>query len=453
MRQYEQKMPEHIVVIGGGIAGLTAAFRMKGARVTVLEAGPSVGGKLHTKHLDGYLVEQAANGWLRAEGGTDTLCADVQLSDSVIAANTSAKRRFIVHRGQLRELPGNPLKLATSDLLSLGGRMRLAREPFVAAKRGRTDESVADLARRRLGEEALQTLMDPMVTGIYAGDPEKLSAASTYPKLVKLEQDHGSLLRGLIASQRQKGEQMETLPDPWALETLTHGMSSLCEALAAQLADVRVDAAVTALKRVGERYSVVTARETFDADRVVLAVPAYAAADLLRDLDNELAGEVNAIAYNTVSVVALGFRRNQIPPLAGFGFLAPHREQRRLLGTLIESNVFPNRAPTDCVLTRTMVGGARRPELARLPDNALVAAIREELAYLCDIKAAPELVHIARHERAIPQYEVGHAARLTRIDARLAGLPGLFLAGSAYRGVSVNDCISDAGQIAARVLS
>lgn len=445
--------PRHIVVIGAGIAGLTAAFRAKagGACVTVLEAGDEVGGKLRTRHLHGFVVEEAANGWLRGDGGTDALCVDTNIGGTIVTANANARRRFIVHRGQLRELPANPLKLATSDVLSFTGRVRLAREPFVAAKRGRTDESVADFARRRVGDEALQTLFDPMVTGIYAGDPEKLSVGSAYPRLVELEQTHGSLFRGMVAAQKH-GEALDALPEPRALQSLHMGMSTLCEALAAQL-DVRRVSPVQRLTKRGAGFVVATEHEVFEADRVIVAAPSYAAAAMLVELDNALAAELHAIAYNAVAVVALGFRRAHASRIGGFGFLAPFKEQRRVLGTLIESNVFANRAPHDYVLMRTIVGGTRRPELARLPDDELLSSVREELQYLTDIRAAPELVHIVRHPRAIPQYEVGHAARLLRIAARLADHPGLLLTGNAYRGVAVNDCIADASQIAARALS
>lgn len=443
---------QHIIVIGGGLAGLTAAFKAQaaGAHVTLLEAGPTVGGKLHTRHVQGFLVEEAANGWLRSKGVADALCTATNIAGSIVTANTTAKRRFLVHKGQLRELPTNPLKLITSDLLSIPGRMRMAREPFVAAKRGRVEETVAEFARRRVGEEALQTLIDPMVTGIYAGDPEKLSVGSTYPRLVDLEQDHGSLVKGMMAAQRTREETTDALPDQRALQSLNQGMTTLCEALAHQLRDVRVSTPARSLKRVGERFSVHIDGEDLDADRVIIAAPSYAAASLLEETDGSLAAELNAIAYNTVSVVALGFRRSHAPRLVGFGFLAPFKENRRLLGTLIESNIFANRAPPDYVLTRTIVGGMRRPELAQLPDNELVAAIRDELRYLCDINVAPELVHVARHAKAIPQYEIGHASRLTRIEARLAALRGLYLTGNAYRGVALNDIIVDATQIAER---
>ncbi|MBC7794670.1 MAG: protoporphyrinogen oxidase, partial [Clostridia bacterium] len=350
-------IPRHIIVIGAGIAGLTAAFRAKagGARVTVLEASGSIGGKLHTRHLHGFLVEEAANGWLHNNGVTAALCAEVNIGSAVVTANTNAKRRFLVHKGQLRELPNNPLKLMTSNLLSIGGRMRLAREPFVTARRGRTDESVAELARRRVGEEALQTLVDPMVTGIYAGDPAKLSVGATYPKLAALEQQHGSLVRGMMAAQKQRGESADAVPDQRSMESLHRGMSTLCDALAAQLDDVRLDTAAKTIEKRGERYSVHLENEALDCDRVILAAPAYASADLVRALDETLATELAAIVYNAVSVVALGYRKNEVSRLAGFGFLAPFKENRRLLGTLIDSNVFPNRAPNDYVLTRTMV--------------------------------------------------------------------------------------------------
>ncbi len=274
-------VPTRVIVVGGGIAGLvTATDLMRRAtqqgvavRVDLIEAEPWVGGKLRTKEIDGFRIEEAANGWLRGSGVTHQLCLDNGLGEHVIKAHENARKRFIVHHGKLRELPMNPLKLATSDLLSMGGRFRLAREPFVAPSKAGGDESVAAFGRRRVGKEATELLVDPMVTGVYAGDPERLSMESTYPKLVQLERTYGSLVKGMMATQKAGKDHSETVPDSRALESLAGGMSELCDGLRAKL-NVITGKRIVRVERSGDRYTLHDADgRTEIADAVVLATP------------------------------------------------------------------------------------------------------------------------------------------------------------------------------------
>jgi oxygen-dependent protoporphyrinogen oxidase len=310
----------------------------------------------------------------------------------------------------------------------------------------RDDESVAAFGRRRFGPEATDVFVDAMTTGIYAGDPERLSFPSTFPKLATLERTHGSLVKAMRAS-RKAGEPVGRLA------SLTAGMGSLCDALERELGEsVRKGARVVRVEATEAGYRVHLADgETMAADAVVVATPAEVTARVLASLDETLARDVGGISYNAVAVVALAFPQAAVT-LAGFGFLVPHREARRILGTLIETSVFAGRAPAGQVLTRTMVGGTRQRELLEASDDELVAMVRRELGDLAGIDAAPTLVRVIRHARAIAQYEVGHVARIARIDGRLARHPGLWLTGSAFRGVAVNDCIADATATARQVL-
>ncbi len=448
-------------MIGGGVSGLATAFEMlrlarergEALKVDVLEAEPWVGGKLRTRKQEGFLVEEAANGWLRGTGTTDALCEAVGCGANIVQAKEAAGERYLVAKGKLRALPLSPFQLAASDLLSFAGRLRVAKEPFIAPPAVSDDESIGSFGRRRFGPEATELFVDPMVTGVYAGDPDRLSFPSCFPKLATLERTHGSLIKGMMAARKAGTGDAGSVPDSRRLTSLTAGMGSLCEALGARLGDsVRCGGRVVRVESVGGGYRVHFADGSTDsADAVVVAAPAEGAARMLASLDDPLAREIGGISYNAVAVVALAFPEDAVK-VRGFGFLAPHRERRRILGTLIETNVFGGRAPSGYVLTRTMVGGTRRRELLEATDEELVASVRNELADLADILTRPTLTQVIRHPRAIAQYEVGHAARLARIDGRLAAHPGLYLTGSAYRGVAVNDCIADATATAKRVL-
>lgn len=448
------RIPQKVIVIGGGIAGLTTAFELRRLarergdtlQVQVLEAEPWTGGKLRTRRENGFLIEEAANGWLSGKGAAGALCEAVGLGPSVVQASEAARTRWLVAKGRLRALPHNPVRLLATDLLSLSGRLRLAREPFVASPVLRDDESIAAFGRRRFGPEATDVFVDAMTTGVYAGDPERLSFPSTFPKLATLERTHGSLVKAMMAS-RKAGEPVGRL------SSLASGMGSLCEAIDRELGDsVRKGVRVVRVEPTEGVYRVHLADgETLTSDAVVLATPAEVTSRVLASFDDALARDIGGISYNAVAVVALAFPASALT-LAGFGFLVPHREGRRILGTLVETSVFAGRAPAGQVLTRTMVGGTRQRELLEASDDELVAMVRRELGDLAGVRAAPTLVQVIRHPRAIAQYEVGHAARMARIGGRLERHSGLWLTGSAFRGVAVNDCIADATATARRVL-
>ncbi len=454
-----QRIPQKVLVVGGGISGLATAFEMQRlARergesliVEVLEAEPWVGGKLRSRRHEGFLIEESANGWLRASGATDALCEAAGVGPSIVQAGEAAGHRYLVAKGKLRALPQSPFQLATSDLLSLAGRVRVAKERFVPAAVGQDDESVAAFGRRRFGPEATELFIDPLVTGACAGDPERLSFSACFPKLAALERTHGSLIKAMMAG-RKAGVDGASVPDARRLTSLTGGMGGLCEALRSALGDsVRCGGRVVRVERMGGYRVHFADGTTAVGDAVVVAAPAEAAARMLASLDDSLAREIGAISYNAVAVVALGFPEEAVK-LKGFGFIAPHRERRFMLGTLFETNLFAGRAKAGYVLTRTMVGGTRRREALEATDDELVTSVRNELADLANILARPALTQVIRHPRAIAQYEVGHAARLGRIDGRLANHPGLYLTGGAYRGVSVNDCVADATATARRVI-
>jgi oxygen-dependent protoporphyrinogen oxidase len=323
------------------------------------------------------------------------------------------------------------------------------------------DESLGDFARRRLGAEALEKLLDPMVTGIYAGDPDRMSLRSCFPLIYDLERKYGGLVKGMLSlrKERQKaGEKREMSAGPGGiLMSFDDGVQTLTDVLASLLAEgLHTNVAVESVKRRDGRFllSLVEGgqRGEIDTDALVLAIPAYAASGALAALDPQMSEALSAIPYSPVSVVALGYEQAGMGnPLDGFGFLIPRLEKRKILGALWDSSVFPNRAPAGKALIRAIVGGVRNPEIASLPTDALIELTRKEIAATMGVTASPILSRAFFHEKGIPQYLVGHGKVLERIDGRLAEFPGLYLNNNAYRGIALNDCVLQSRLTAERI--
>jgi oxygen-dependent protoporphyrinogen oxidase len=440
-------------IVGAGISGLATAqailARDPEAELFLFEASARVGGKVETEITpEGYLCEWGVNAFLDKSPRTLDLCSEVGLSP--VRGDESAKRRYVFSEGELHKLPDKPPEFLASRLLSWRGRLRVIGEIFSGPGDG-SDESLEQFGTRHLGREAYEKLIDPMASGVFAGDASRLSLKSCFPRMRELEAEHGSLIRALIRLQkeaRRAGSKDTPGPAPGGMLTsFTGGMSELTDTLGAQLGS-RIRRA-TAVEEVGfenGRFQLKPANggpEEFDV--VVAAAPAWAQARMLRDLSPTIAGELETIPYPPVAVVCLGYDRSSVGPgVDGFGFLVPSRERRHILGTVVDSNVFPNRAPAGKILLRTLMGGARSPGMAELPDEQMLQRVLTDLKDITGIAADPEFVSIYRHERAIPQYLVGHAGRLARIDEELARFPGLVLTGNAFRGVSLNDCVLNA---------
>lgn len=456
---------ERLVVVGGGISGLAAALHARDAArrlgldlaVTVLEAAGRPGGRMWSDREEGFVVEHGPNGFLDSKPDALELADRLNASDLLLRASPLASKRFICRRGRLRRLPESPPAFLASRLLSFRGKVRVLREPF-APPPPDGDETLAAFARRRLGSEALDFLIDPMVSGVFAGDPERLSLRAAFPRIAELERDYGGLFKALwrLGRERRRARGSGPAGPGGTLTSFRGGVRTLVETLAAALGDAMVlGAPVRRVERTASGYRVLagTPERDIPASAVVLACPAYEAARMCGDLAPSLAGELDAIPYAPVTVVATAYARADVPhPLDGFGFLVPGREGRPILGTLWDSSVFGDRAPEGHVLLRTMVGGARRPDLAGMPDRDLLDAVRMQLRDFLGVRAEPTRVWIHRHDRGIPQYEVGHGDRLARMDAALRGLPGLFLCHNAYRGIALNDCAREARATAGAVV-
>ena len=446
-----------ISIVGAGISGLATAqailTRKPNAEITIFEAGQRIGGKVWTESsTDGYLCEGGVNGFLDKIPRTLELCQEAGVSP--VRADASAQKRYVFSRGELHKLPEKPPEFLKSRLLSVPGRLRVIYET-IAGGTDNPDETLGQFATRRLGKEAFERLIDPMASGVFAGDASKLSLKSCFPRIHEIEMEYGSLIRGLIKLQmKAKREGKKKTPGPGPGGTLTsfaNGMSALTDSLAEQLGSrIRVSTAVQDISRNGKRYQLQHENnEVEESDVLILAAPAHAQAHMLQAMDPNLAGLLGEIPYPALSVCCFGYRKSQIGQvLDGFGFLIPSKEQRAILGTIVDSNVFPGRAPEGSILLRSMVGGARTPELALLPDEQLISKVRSDLQDILGLKAEPDFIRIFRHTRAIPQYLVGHAARLKTIDEKLQKHPGLVLTGNAFKGVSLNDCVVNAWKTA-----
>ncbi len=438
--------PQPTVVVGGGVSGLTLALSLhrQGVPVTLLEASDAPGGTMRTLARDGFLLETGPNSVLDRDGTVATLATSLGLP--LQPASESARQRAVVLGGRLRSLPSTPPGWLASSLLPLHAKLRLLLEPFSRRGPAGVDESLGEFARRHLGRTVTATLVDALQTGIWAGDVERLSAASAFPRLVALERAHRSLLVGAVRSGR-RGD----VTRPASVEG---GLGALCLAAAGALGErVRLGTPATALAREGDGWSVATPRGAVAASRLVLALPPTDAAALVRPLDAPLADALACFPSVDVAVVHLGFRPSLEPEPEGFGFLVPTSERRDILGTVYASSLFPGRAPGGGTLLTVLLGGAHRPELLALEDGALVEAARRELAALLGVRRTPALTHVVRWPRAIPQYNVGHAQRLQSVQAHAARWPGLSLTGAAYGGASVADCIRAAVALSGRLVA
>lgn len=445
------------VIVGAGISGLATAHALLEKRpdleLLVLEASDRVGGKVWSDQTkEGFLCESGVNAFL--DNKPKTLALSQELGLSPITSFDASRHRFVFSENHLHELPATPPAFLTSNLLSLPGRLRVMLETLIP--RGhQPDEALAEFAIRRLGHEAFEKLIDPMASGVFAGNANHLSLKSCFPRIHQVENEHRSLIIGLIKLQikaRLKGNKNTPTAGPGGkLTSFTQGMSALPLAIADGLGDrLRVSTAVLSITRENNIYAVhLNNGEIIEAERIILASPAHPQATMLKGLASDISNELSSIPYPALSICCLGYMRNKIKHnLNGFGFLVPSRERRSILGTLWDASIFPQRAPDGHVLLRSMVGGARTPELALLPEDKLIDLVRHDLQEVMGINAEPDFVRLYRHQKAIPQYEVGHGKRLKSINQLLEKHPGLILTGNAYKGVALNDCIANAYHLA-----
>lgn len=413
----------------------------------MLEATERVGGAIETFADGAWRFELGPNTVLENDESVGRLIRDGGLDGEKIVAAPKAKRRYLYQAGKLVPLPGSPGGLLKTPLFSAGAKLRLLREPWIGRLPEGVEESVAQLVRRRLGAELLDTVVGPFVSGIYAGDPERLSARWAMPKLHALEREHGSLIRGAFARRKAMAG------SGGGMISFRAGLEELPRRLAREIGDVRTGVAAQRIVPDAGGFRVDTAAGPVEARRIVLAVPADAAARLLDEATSGASRPFAEIPYAAVAVVSLGWRREEVGhPLDGFGFLVPRREGLRLLGCLFPSEIFPGRAPEGHVALAAFAGGRTDPELAGWDEDRIVATLVDELRGPLELRGEPACRLVRRWPRAIPQYELGHGRLVERAREIERSLPGLRLAGNFLGGISVPDCVRNATVLAAEIL-
>lgn len=454
---------KQVIIVGGGVSGLATAWllrekaREQGIElgITLLEKENRLGGKIWSIKDDGYLCEWGPNGFLDNKPQTLDLCTALKADAQLLRSNDNARKRFIFSNGILNRLPENGPSFLKSSLISWPGKLRLAMEPFIAQYHGDADETLADFGRRRLGEEALNKLIAPMVSGIFAGDPETMSLKSCFPRIAELEAEYGGLIKAMLRLAKKKkadmaaGKVVASAAGPGGvLTSFKGGIQDLTDILVAELGMtiIRSGESVVSVQKGGSvPWRVATDRGEYNADAVILAAPAYASAGFLAESVPEISAILREIPYSTMTVVCFGYEKEKISyDLNGFGYLVPKQEKLSTLGTLWDSSIFAGRAPEGKVLLRSMMGGACFPQYIKLSDAEVESRVRSDLERTMGITVAPSFIRIFRHEKAIPQYTVGHGKRLEALAELVGRQPGLILTGNSYRGIGLNDCVAAA---------
>jgi len=446
---------KHVIVVGAGISGLSCAYRLNqlGAQVTLLESSDRAGGIIGTIRKEGFLFESGPQSFqttdlilsLIRELGIE---ADLQKADSRAA-------RYILLRGKLQKIPTSPQAMLTSSLLGAGSRWKILSEPFRKTLPPAGEESVAKFARRKFGNEILEYLVAPFVSGVYAGDPEKLSLKAAFPSLDEWEREYGSVLRGAKKSRKTPGA------TPSSLCSFRQGVTRLPSAIAEKLAG-RLLSGTTAksLDRLGQNENatfelhIQHAGEsaTMQASAIVLATPAYVSAHLIAPISAQLGHTLSGIAYAPVAVVASGYYRQQVgEPIEGFGFLVPAREKLHTLGTVWNSSLFPGRAPQGAVTVTSFTGGATNPEIVSEPEDQIAKIIQSENEHILKIVGSPVTSAVWKYPRALPQYNLGHGHIVETIRDAERQLPGIFFAGNYLEGPAVGKCVENGFQTAEAV--
>jgi oxygen-dependent protoporphyrinogen oxidase len=435
----------NIAIVGGGISGLTTAFYIKqsqpDATITLYEKEPELGGKMMTHEVEGFLFEEGSNGFLSNKPDTLDLVHTSGADDLLLRSSDDARVRFIF-KESLELLPESPKAFLSTPLLSFWGKLRVAGEFFVPPRQEKGDETLQSFGYRRVGKEMTDTFLDPMVAGVFASAPDKISVKAAFPAVVKLEEEYGGLFKGMMQKKKKDAG------PGGVLMSFQGGVSAFVNALADTM-DITIHTG-TAVERIASDesgYTLTADGQDATYDRVVLSTPAYASADLLRELDSELSAQLDDIEYSPISVVGLGYEHLD-HDLQGFGLLTTASANKDILGVLWDSSIFSDRAPEGKKALRIMIGGQRNPDLALQSNDELIAMAIKGVEETMGITDTPTVTYAKRWERGIPNYRLGHLERMETLFDTLKKHPGLYLSSNAYFGVGLNDCVANSKKVA-----
>ena len=460
----------HVTIIGGGISGLATAFYLQeksrkcGEEIqyTLVESAPRLGGKIVTERVGDFVIEGGPDLMLTQKPWGVQLCRDLGLEDRLISTNDDRRHTFLLQKGKLVPFPNDftllPTRLTSfvrSPMFSFRGKLRMGMDLIIPPRKEIGDESLADFIRRRFGQETVEKIGGPLLAAIHQADPERLSLLSAFPRFAAMEREHGSLIRAMRAQKRKqppsKGKR------PAMFKSLKLGLGEMVEALAKRLnGELRTGSPITNVRPRSNGFEVTLSEEVFLTDAMVLAVPAYVAAELVTPFASRLGEMLGTIRYVSSGTVSLGFRKADVEKshkLDGFGFLIPKSEGRFISGCTWSSSKLQYRAPDDGVLIRVFVGGPGQEDIVALDDSDLAQLVRRDIGDIMGITAEPIVQRIHRWRRGRPQYDVGHLDRVAKIETLADTIPGLFFTGSAYRGSGIPDCVKDALNTVDRIFS
>jgi len=461
-----------IVIIGGGISGLATAYSLeeraeregKSVAITLLEKKNQIGGNILTERVGDFLIEGGPDCFLSEKPWAIQLCEKLGIADRLLCTNDEYRKTYIYWKGRLRELPeGIMLMIPTrfipllkSNLFSLAGKFRMGMELFIPKRKSGGDESLSEFVRRRLGQEIVERVAEPLVAGVHAENPDTMSIKSRFPRFVQMEEEYGSLIKGMLTKRRRMLNSENGKPKWTMFMTLKNGLDELPLTIvkALKMTTIITNKEVSEINKVSGYKIYLKNGDTIDADVVIFATPSYETGRLLRVLNSSISDQLITIPYVSTATISLAYKKDSIShPMNGFGFLVPRVENRRIMGASWVSRKFSYRTPDDSILIRCFIGGSRNEELVSLDDKDMLKMIKEELKDIMGISAEPILTRIYRWEKAMPQYTIGHDERVSRIEESILKYPDIFVTGSAYRGGGISECIKNAQLTAESVLN
>jgi oxygen-dependent protoporphyrinogen oxidase len=440
-------LSKEVTVIGAGISGLATAYWLQkdGFDVIVVESGKRPGGAMQTLHEQDFLIDFGPNSGLETTPYIRQLAEEVGIAHEMIYANESANKRYILKNDQLLPLPTSPPAFFKSKLFSIKAKIRLMKEPFVGKSEDGYNQSIAEFVKRRLGQEFLDYAIDPFVSGVFAGNPELLSVKSAFPKLYRLEEVYGGLIKGMIKGARERKNRAEDSKQNAKMFSFLNGMQTFPEAIAKKLNNVIYNFDIDKISKEENKYTVYSKDGSSIASDIVLStIPAYSLRDKILDFDTKILAHLNDVYYPPVMVLYLGFKKDQIAqPLDGFGYLIPSKEKKIFLGAIWSSTIFPNRSKEDEASFTIFIGGAKNPQVFDEDEDILIGEVLTEFKRIMKITGDPIYANRRMWEKAIPQYNLGYIEHENYFDKFEIENPGFFIGGNFRGGISVGDCVKN----------